>query len=187
MRINKIRLFQDPAARREIASWVLAISLALSFSMATRAYAFEPRRVQQTSMYPTLHDGDIVFLYKLDHIIRRGDIIVFNSPTSSEKLIKRVIGLPGETISFENGNLLINGTRFVENSDRTETDYGQSINSSPVVIPSGTKLGEDEYFVMGDNRDVSYDSRSFGPIKRDSILGKAEAVLWPVDRISTLK
>ena len=187
MRINKIRLFQDPAARREIASWVLAISLALSFSMATRAYAFEPRRVQQTSMYPTLHDGDIVFLYKLDHIIRRGDIIVFNSPTSNEKLIKRVIGLPGETISFENGNLLINNTRFVENSDRTETDYNQPVGNSPIATPSGTKLGEDEYFVMGDNRDVSYDSRSFGPIKRSSILGKAEAVLWPVDRISTLK
>ena len=88
---------------------------------------------------------------------------------------------------FENGNLLINNTRFVENSDRTETDYNQPVGNSPIATPSGTKLGEDEYFVMGDNRDVSYDSRSFGPIKRSSILGKAEAVLWPVDRISTLK
>lgn len=187
MRTNRTRFFQDPAARREIVSWVLAISLALSLSMATRAYAFEPRRVQQTSMYPTLHDGDIIFLYKLDHTIRRGDIVVFNSPTSDEKLIKRIIGLPGETIGFENGNILVNNTRFIESGDKAETDYGQPVGTVPPEALSGTRLGEDEYFVMGDNRDVSYDSRSFGPIKRYSILGKAEAVLWPVDRIGPLK
>jgi len=184
-----IRWHKDKKLRREIVSWAITIALAISLPWATTTYAFQATRIEQLSMFPTIHDGDIVFLSKLSYLganPKRGDIIIFEPPYKSDKaLIKRVIGLPGEWMSFENGQILINGKIFVENNDHTKTDYGQIFPK--VQMPQGTRLGDDEYYVTGDNRDVSYDSRAFGPIKRNEIIGKALCTLWPVNHIGLVK
>lgn len=175
---------------REAFSWVLAFALAFSVIWTTQTFAFQPRRVQQTSMYPTLHDGDVIFMDRLSlkfSDVRRGDIVVFNPPYSSEApLIKRVLGLPGETVSASLGEIWINGKLLKENDDKTQNDY-QSFNPAKDPKAEGVKLADDEYFMVGDNRGGSYDSRSFGPVKRKEMLGKATAILWPLGRIQKLK
>lgn len=175
---------------REAFSWVLTLALTFSIMLATQVFAFQPTRVKQTSMYPTLHDGDIIFLDKLSlrfSDVKRGDIVVFNPPYKSDApLIKRVLGLPGETVSASLDEIWINGMFLEENDDKSQNDY-QSFNPPANPKTEGVRLADDEYYMVGDNRDASYDSRSFGPIKREEMIGKATAILWPVDRIKKLK
>jgi signal peptidase I len=189
MRQKLNTLWRLPSGR-EAFSWVLTLAIAISVLLATQAYAFQPTRVKQTSMYPTLHDDDIIFLDKLSLAfsdVKRGDIVVFRPPFSSDApYIKRVIGLPGETVSASLDDITINGMYLPEDDDETQNDY-QSFNPPANPNADGVKLTDDEYFMVGDNRGGSYDSRSFGPVKRKEMLGKATAILWPAERIRKLK
>ncbi|MEZ4813318.1 MAG: signal peptidase I [Caldisericia bacterium] len=169
----------------------MAIVFALSLTLVTRIYAFEPRGVRQSSMYPTIEDHDRVFINKMCYYTskpNRGDVIVFHpNKGSGDDLIKRVIGLPGESISISGDDVYINGKLFVEDLDKQKTDYKQDFNETPEISEKGIKLDSDEYYVVGDNRNVSMDSRSFGPIKSSQIVGKAFFVFWPLDHVGLIK
>jgi len=144
-----------------------------------RAFVFQNFVVEGSSMYPTLMQGDRLIVSRLSYIFGepdRGDIIVFQYPFGPERdFVKRIIGLPGETIAIQNGQVFINGKplppeTYVQN--RSHDNYG------PVT------LAEDEYFVMGDNRTGSSDSRSWGPLQGHFIIGKAWLIYYPFDRFT---
>lgn len=137
-----------------------------------RTYIVTPIRVNGTSMYPTLKQNEIMILNKigLKSGIDRFDIVVIK--TDNNRIIKRVIGLPGESVMYEDGKLYING-KYVEDSySLSETKDFENI-----------VLKEDEYFVLGDNREVSKDSRMIGPVKKEQILGKTRLVIFPFTKI----
>lgn len=135
-----------------------------------RTYLITPIKVQGQSMYPTLNGKEFMILKKYDKDFERFDIVVLK--TDHDDIIKRIIALPGETIACENGNIYINGKKFDEK-------YGSGITSDFKKI----KLGKDEYFVLGDNREDSLDSRYYGPFSIDKIKGKTDLVLFPFNKI----
>lgn len=139
-----------------------------------RTFVITPVRVNGSSMYSTLKDGEIMILNKLDyklHDIERFDIVVIK--TDEKKIIKRVIGLPGETLKYEDNTLYINDKKIDEPylKDATE-DFD-------ITSLGYDKIPDDCYFVLGDNRDNSSDSRIIGPVKKSQITGSASLVLFP--------
>lgn len=139
---------------------LLAISMIIILIL--RIYIFEIVKVSGDSMYPTLKDGQLIFLWKPISTLSRGDIVVFTSPDETE-LIKRVIGLPGENIEIENGIV------YIEN---IEMDEKYQFDSTPPDSISEILISTDSVFVMGDNRNFSEDSRKFGTIPYQLIKGK---------------
>ncbi len=164
---------------KEIRNWIILLVSALLLSFLIRAYVIQPYRVEMTSMVSTLQPNDLVLVEKISyrfHEPNRGDVVVFTPPNNStDKYIKRVIGLPNETISIQNGVVFINGKPLKE----------PYINS-PMQDMGEIKIPSDSVFVMGDNRSVSLDSRSFGPIKISSIIGRAIVVYWPLNHFKDL-
>ena len=147
-----------------------------------KIYVISPIRVNGTSMNPTLENGDIMILNKIGYRItkiKRFDIVVIKY--KDELLIKRVIGLPGEKIKYENNTLYVNDKALDEEFDKTYT-YNFSIKEI-----GSTTVPEDSYFVLGDNREVSKDSRSIGFIDRENIVGKSSLTLFPFNRFGTKK
>jgi len=131
-------------------------------------------RVIQTSMEPNFHDGQYLvvnrLVYRL-HPPQRGDVIIFHAPTNPEKeYIKRVIGLPGEAVEIREGYVYVDGRRL-------EETYIAQVNRRGSWGPSIVE--QDEYFVLGDNRNNSSDSRSWGMLPRENIIGKAWLSYWP--------
>ena len=157
---------------KEYYSYVLIIILVLLF----KKFIAAPIKVNGDSMFKTLHDGDIMILnivgYRFSEV-ERFDIVVVDE--GNEYLIKRVIGLPGETIEYKDNQLYVDGKKVKENygSDKTE-DFK-------------TKVPKDSYFVLGDNRTNSLDSRFFGAFKRKKILGKTKLTLFPFNRFGNKK
>lgn len=135
---------------------------------------FRNFRVVQTSMQPNFHDGQYLVVNKLAyrlHPPERGDVIIFRPPTNPEKdYIKRVIGLPGETVAIREGYVHVDGRRL-------EESYIAQVNQRASWGPS--VVGQGEYFVLGDNRPNSSDSRSWGMLPRENIIGKAWLSYWP--------
>lgn len=157
--------------------WVrdIIISVAVSFIIIT--FLYQPVRVEGTSMLPGLRDQDRLFInkfaYKFEKI-SRGDVIVFHYPRDPEKsYIKRVIALPGDDLRIEDGRVYVNGERIYEPYVPARYRDGRSLDE--MVIPPHA------YFVMGDHRSISSDSRDFGPVNRDLIYGKAAFIYWPAD------
>lgn len=140
-----------------------------------RTFIITPVRVDGDSMKNTLKNGDILLLYKLSSI-DRFDIIVLDEEKDNEKIIKRVIGLPGETVAIKNGKIYIND-KVIDD----EYAYGQTSDYNKVT------LRDDEYFILGDNRLISKDSRYFGPIKDNEIKGKIVFRLFPFTKIGTVQ
>lgn len=130
--------------------------------------------VENISMLPTLDPGDRIFVDRLSWRgvadLARGDVVVFRAWDEDKLYVKRVIGLPGDTLAMQDGDVFVNGERLDEPYLVQHAD-----ESKPVVT-----LGPDEYFVMGDNRPSSADSRLHGPVKRASIVGRAWAIFWPL-------
>lgn len=140
-----------------------------------RTFIITPVRVDGDSMKNTLKNGDILLLYKLSSI-DRFDIIVLDEEKDNEKIIKRVIGLPGETVAIKKGKIYIN--------DKVIDDdyaYGETSDYNKVT------LRDNEYFILGDNRLISKDSRYFGPIKENEIKGKIVFRLFPFTKIGTVQ
>lgn len=140
-----------------------------------RTFIITPVRVDGDSMKNTLKNGDILLLYKLSSI-DRFDIIVLDEEKDNEKIIKRVIGLPGETVAIKNGKIYIND-KVIDD----EYAYGETTDYNKVT------LRDDEYFILGDNRLISKDSRYFGPIKDNEIKGKIVFRLFPFTKIGTVQ
>ena len=147
-----------------------------------RAFVFQNFVVEGSSMYPTLMQGDRLIVSRLSYLFGepdRGDIIVFQYPFDPQRdFVKRIIGLPGETVAIQNGQVFINGKPLPEEpyvQNHSQDRFG------PVT------LGEDEYFVMGDNRTGSSDSRSWGPLQEHFIIGKAWLIYYPFDRFTFIQ
>lgn len=170
---------------KSILEWVGVIVGALLVALLIKTFLLQAFYIPSRSMEPTLRIGDRVLVNKLSykvHDINRGDIVVFERPKDEppdaiKDLIKRVIGLPGETISTQNGQVYIDGRPLDEPylPDGTVTD-----NLPPTKVPDG------EVFVMGDNRGDSRDSRYFGPIDEGLIVGRAFVRIWPVTHLGFL-
>jgi signal peptidase I len=138
-------------------------------------FLYQPVRVEGTSMLPRLEDSDRLFINKFVYrisSIERGDVVVFHYPRDPEKsYIKRVIALPGDRLRIDRGVVWVNGHRQVE--DYVPEEYRDLKSAAEMVIPPGC------YFMMGDHRSISSDSREFGPVERSLIYGKAVFVYWP--------
>ena len=172
--------------KKEILSWVFYIAFVLVLTWVIITFVGQRTRVDGRSMMNTLHDGDNLIVEKLSYRFsdpKRFDIIVFPPIGKKEYYIKRIIGLPGETVQIdENGNIYINGELLEEN-------YGAETIQNPGRAAKPITLGDDEYFVMGDNRNNSKDSRSeeVGNVKRSQIIGRAWLRIWPLNKFGLLK
>ena len=164
---------------KKIISELIPYVVILIFVILLRTFVITPIEVVGTSMDDTLHEGQILFLDKFTYLfsdIKRFDIIVVKKDEYEDEVIKRVVGLPGEKISYRDNKLFIN-EEFIE--DAFNNNYVSDFSTK--VIP------DDMYFVMGDNRRVSADSRVFGFVGRDEILGKANIRIWPLDKIGYVR
>lgn len=159
---------------KEIIPYIIIIIAALLI----RTFIFTPVKVDGTSMIPTLQDGEILILKKYDKTYERFDIVVINH--NGEKLVKRIIGLPGEIIKYKNNKLYVDG-ETVE-----EPLYLETANFSLIDL-GYNKIPEDYYLVLGDNRYNSTDSRMIGLIKKGDILGVTSLRIWPIKKIGILK
>jgi signal peptidase I len=182
----------DPARSRPwrwLAEWSAVVVLALVLAAGVREYALQLFYIPSGSMLPTLQIGDRIVVDKLAYRfepIRRGDVVVFSRPpledADYQDLVKRVIGLPGETISLAGGHVYVDG-RLLEEPwlPRPEPPTTPSPVDAPFGLAHPFTVPAGEYFVMGDDRTDSEDSRFFGPIPRNLVVGKMAFVAWPVD------
>lgn len=157
---------------RELIPYLIIILVVLIL----RTFIVTPIIVSGESMVPTLDGGELMLLKKYDTSYERFDIVVVNKNVEGDNLIKRVIGLPGETIRYRNGNLYIND-EIIEDTYA----YGETGNFREIT------LGDDEYFLMGDNREISLDSRTLGIIKKKEIEGTVGIVLYPFNKFGSVK
>ena len=158
-----------------IGLWVRDLLVSVAASVLIITFLYQPVRVEGTSMLPRLEDHDRIFINKFVYritAIERGDIVVFHYPRDPEKsYIKRVIALPGDRLRVDRGLVWLNGNPLPERY--VPEEYKDSRSMTEIVIPGGS------YFMMGDHRSISSDSREFGPVDRDLIYGKAVFVYWP--------
>ena len=176
--------------RRVLAGWAVSLALALLLAFGLRTFAFQTFWIPSTSMVPTLDVNDRILVLKAFfnwHQLREGDIVVFTRPPRDQcggpegnDLVKRVIALPGQTIYSADGILSVNGRRLREPYLPPHDALGPPIpgatRQDPFHVPPG------EFYVMGDNRAISCDSRFWGPIKGSSIVGRVVMLLWHDDR-----
>lgn len=179
---------RQDSSLRNMAEWVLVIVVAVSLSLIIKTYVVQAFKIPSASMETTLMVGDRVVVNKLSyrtHDVNRGDVVVFrrpprapSGPDEPAQLIKRVIGLPGETVEARDGNVYIDGKRLDEPylEEGTPT-LGMDV---PFKVPEG------QIWVMGDNRLNSGDSRVFGSVDIDTIIGRAFFIIWPLGRITAL-
>ena len=171
-------------AKKEIIDWIRSLAIAVVAVLIIRSFLFTMIRVDGPSMSDTLLNGDRLFVTVADiklHGPSRFDVVILHYPNRTENFVKRVIGVPGDTIVVENGVLSINGVTYDE-PYLTDERTARFDRSSFTV-----ELGEDEYFVMGDNRDNSNDSRSVGVIHRNMFIGKVRQIFWPLTRWDTVE
>lgn len=190
---------------QEILSWIWTLLAALAIATLVRAFIAEPVRVDGTSMTNTLQDGEIVLVSKMAYGkgtqgMNRGDIVICRYPNrtngsfhlgaglsldSYEIFVKRMVALPGDTVEIKDGQLYVNNELVPdpEKMGSVPADFG------PIQLradnPRTPKVDEGEYFMIGDNRRTSHDSRAsdVGPVSRDMIMGKAVCVLFPLNAI----
>ena len=167
---------QKKSIGREIFEWIMVFVVAGALAFVVRTFIFEPVRVDGASMMYTLEDGEFMIATKFDYLLgdpERFDIVICNYPNTSDGMyrVKRVIGMPDETIELRAGELYVDGKHVEQNFDMTpnEAYFG------PYTVPPG------HYFVIGDNRNNSKDSRSamVGPLSRNMIKGHVRAVVFP--------
>jgi len=166
-------------------SWVRDLAFSVLIAVFSIVFVYQPVKVEGTSMMPGLTDQERIFINKFTYrfglgSIERGDTVVFRSPPEHEKsYIKRVIGLPGDRIRIDHGQVYVNGKPLVE--DYVLMDYPDNSVMEERVVPP------DHFFVLGDHRTSSSDSRAWGFVPRDSIYGKAVFVYWPLTKMGRLR
>jgi signal peptidase I len=160
-----------------VSAWARDLLFAVAISFLIITFLYQPVRVEGTSMMPGLQDQERLFINKFQYHfepIHRDDVVVFHFPLDPAKsYIKRVIAIPGDTLRIDDGQVYVNGKAlkepYVPVRFRDDRSYPETV------------LSKNEYFVMGDHRLISSDSRDFGPVSRNLIYGKATFVYWPTD------
>lgn len=155
---------------QQIYQCVAISALAVASYFLISHYVLQSVQVAGVSMWPTLHDSDRYFLNRWTYHFRmpeRGEIVVVKDPTDGSYCVKRIIGLPGESLYFKNGDLFVNGKEL----DEPYLNPGTKTFTPEVIQQELVACGKDRYYVLGDNRNYSYDSRYYGPISRQNILG----------------
>lgn len=174
--------------RNEFWEWIKALLIAIVLAVLIRTFLFAPFLVDGQSMVPNLADNERLIVNKLVYFLRepeRGEILVFHA-THEKDYIKRVIGLPGETIEVKDDALFINGKKHDEpylseiKADYHGNGMSYTVDFGPVEVPQG------HIFVLGDNRPNSEDSRELGPIPLEMVVGRGELVFWPPPHIRML-
>jgi signal peptidase I len=162
-------------------TWLRDLAMSILIAVVLIVFIYQPVKVEGTSMMPALSDQERIFINKFTYrfgigSISRGDMVVFWFPLDTSKsYIKRVIGLPGDTVQIDHGTVIVNGHRLAE--DYVPERY-RDHQSYPL-----TRVGPNRYFVLGDHRTSSNDSRAWGTVPRADIYGKAVFVYWPLDKI----
>lgn len=164
-------------------SWLRDLVISVSVSTFIIFFLYQPVRVEGTSMLPMLEDQDRLFINKLAYrvgSIQRGDVVVFLYPHDHKKsYIKRVIALPGDDLRIDHGHVFVNGHALNERYVPPRFEDDRSL--AETIVP------EHQYFVMGDHRSISSDSRDFGPVDRELIYGKAAFVYWPMEQVGVVR
>ena len=163
--------------------WVRDLIISLAISAFIIIFLYQPVKVEGTSMMPSLEDQERIFVnkfvYRLEPI-ERGDIVVFRYPRDpSKSYIKRVIGMAGDTIRIDSGQVYVNGEPLDE--DYVPSAYADARSYPATVVPPYC------YFVLGDHRSMSNDSRDFGPVNQSFIYGKAVFGYWPMDKLGRVR
>lgn len=163
---------------KDASKYIIVIIFVLLFFI----FVMGLQQVIGPSMNPTLNEGDIIitnkFIYRFKSI-ERNDIVVISQ--DEKYMIKRIVGLPGETVEYQNNDVLINGKAYKETFTNSETEDFTIQDLGYDVIP------EDMYLVLGDNRENSLDSRTFGLISKNQIIGKAWIKIWPISKMKIIK
>ena len=178
-----------PSILSIIWSWIWSFIVAFIIVGGVYFFLGRPFTVSGASMYPTLHNGDRMVLSKVGDI-HRFDVVILKAPDENVEYIKRVIGMPGDTVEMKSGVLYINGKKVDQPFINTEALAKQTVFMDDFTLESLTgesKVPEGKYFVLGDNRGVSKDSRLIGFIDRSAIEGKAVFTIWPFGRIGGQK
>lgn len=190
----------QPQKRSAVIDYGIIAVVAIALALLIQAFVVKPYRIPSPSMNTTLLPGDRVLVNRVVyhlHTPGRGNIIVFNWPVNPQLVfIKRVIGLPGDLISLQNGRVYVNGRRVAE--PYVMQNGGRPVPTQPAPANAETTMTEpwsliqpyrvpaDSYFVMGDNRTMSDDSRDWGPVPAKDVIGQASLIYWPLDRIRIL-
>jgi len=156
--------------------WIISIAIAVAIAVLVRTFIFEPIQVDGESMSPTLHSHQSLGVEKVSRYFglpERGKIVIVHYPKSDDAYVKRVIGLPGETVEIKDSTVYVNGSPLSESYTSQDSYH----DMDPVTVP------EDSIFVMGDNRANSQDSRYVGSIKENLIIGRALFIIWPLNEI----
>ena len=178
-----------PSILSIIWSWIWSFIIAFIIVGGVYFFLGRPFTVSGASMYPTLHNRDRMVLSKIGDI-HRFDVVILKAPDENVEYIKRVIGMPGDTIEMKSGVLYINGKKVDQPFINNEALAKQTVFIDDFTLESLTgesKVPEGKYFVLGDNRGVSKDSRMIGFIDRSAIEGKAVFTIWPFARIGGQK
>jgi signal peptidase I len=166
-------------------SWVRDLAFSVLIAVILIVFIYQPVKVEGTSMMPTLTDQERIFINKFTYHfglgdIHRSDMVVFWFPLDPQKsYIKRVIAIPGDVVSIDAGQVFLNGKPLVE--DYVPDEYRDRVTWEEHRVP------DDEYFVLGDHRSSSSDSRTWGFVKREAIYGKAVFVYWPLDKLGRIR
>ena len=167
----------------DLRAWVRDVIVSVIIAAIVIIFLYQPVKVEGTSMMPWLTDQERIFVNKFVYHfgdIQRGDIVVFWFPLDSSKsYIKRVIGLPGDLVEIDRGTVRVNGHVFDENY--IPEQYRDRMSYPPMKVES------DHYYVLGDHRNASNDSRTWGTVERNRIYGKAVFVYWPPDKFGVLQ
>lgn len=194
---------------RSVTEIVLTVAAAFGIALLVQAFLVKPYKIPSASMVPTLQIGQHILVNRLSTHPGLGDIVVFHPPAgadndadqcgdpdqgpgqaqpcdtptsaeSSQTFVKRVVGLPGDTLQIRNGDVYRNGVKETGSYIQPCPDTEACTYSKTITVPNG------EYYMMGDNRDISDDSRYWGPVPQSWIIGEAFATYWPINRIGTL-
>jgi len=173
----------DPKLYPAVARWVRDLMISLFLSVIFIVFLYQPVKVEGTSMMPGLDDQERIFINKFVYHfgpIERNDIVVFHYPRDTSKsYIKRVVGVEGDRIRIEDGQLYVNG-KVIEES-YVPAEFHDWRSYPEVVVP------QHGFFLLGDHRTSSNDSRDFGPVDQRYIYGKAVFVYWPMDKLGKLR
>ena len=177
---------KEPSATDEVFSFIKDLVICMVAVFLLTNYVVRPVQVKGNSMYPTLEDGSLGVSNTLGYHtseIKRFDIVIIYVPEKNEYLVKRVIALPGETVSYSNGQLYINGEAVEETF--LSQEYVESYGSGWMPDINEVTMGDDEYYCLGDNRPHSTDSRYYGPFKKENIKSKGIFIAWPLNDFGT--